>query len=113
MEDYKVEIRFPREGAADPNLITVAGHNNDDVYDCIDVLRDEEEKWLEDNADRVCFHSLLIFSSIRMLSNVMFDDDHACSRGLKLVTFIRNNDSRIVNVRFPVQISMFNCSFTR
>ncbi|KAK6060058.1 KH domain protein [Cooperia oncophora] len=51
MEDYGVEIRFPRD-AADPNLVIIAGKSEDAVYDCIDHLRIEEEEYLADHIDR-------------------------------------------------------------
>ncbi|CAI5440884.1 unnamed protein product [Caenorhabditis angaria] len=52
MEDYRVEIRLPRHGAEDPNLVVIAGKDENDVYDCIDFLRAEEEDFLLDNVDR-------------------------------------------------------------
>jgi len=52
MDDYKVEIRFPRHADPDPNLVVVAGRNEDAVYDCIDYLRNMEEEYLQDNIDR-------------------------------------------------------------
>ncbi|VDN19836.1 unnamed protein product [Cylicostephanus goldi] len=52
MEDYGVEIRFPRD-AADPNLVIIAGKSEDAVYDCIDHLRAEEEEFLVDHVDRL------------------------------------------------------------
>uniref|UniRef100_A0A7I5E6T0 Vigilin n=1 Tax=Haemonchus contortus TaxID=6289 RepID=A0A7I5E6T0_HAECO len=51
MEDFGVEIRFPRD-AADPNLVIIAGKSEDAVYDCIDHLRIEEEEFLVDRVDR-------------------------------------------------------------
>ncbi|RCN39176.1 KH domain protein [Ancylostoma caninum] len=51
MEDFGVEIRFPRD-AADPNLVIIAGKSEDAVYDCIDHLRAEEEEYLVDHVDR-------------------------------------------------------------
>ncbi|WKX93414.1 hypothetical protein Q1695_011018 [Nippostrongylus brasiliensis] len=51
MEDYGVEIRFPRD-AADPNLVIIAGKSEDAVYDCIDHLKAEEEEYLVDHIDR-------------------------------------------------------------
>ncbi|PIO66312.1 KH domain protein, partial [Teladorsagia circumcincta] len=56
MEDYGVEIRFPRD-AADPNLVIIAGKSEDAVYDCIDHLRIEEEEYLADHIDRNQFIS--------------------------------------------------------
>lgn len=57
MEDYRVEIRLPRQGADDPNLVIVAGKDENDVYDCIDFLRAEEEEFLLDNVERVSFEN--------------------------------------------------------
>uniref|UniRef100_A0A1I7U4S3 Vigilin n=1 Tax=Caenorhabditis tropicalis TaxID=1561998 RepID=A0A1I7U4S3_9PELO len=57
MEDYRVEIRLPRQGAEDPNLVIVAGKDENDVYDCIDHLRAEEETFLLDNVERTQFMS--------------------------------------------------------
>jgi len=52
MDDYKVEIRFPRHADPDPNLVIVSGRNEDAVYDCIDHLRNMEEEFLQDAIDR-------------------------------------------------------------
>ncbi|CAB3411378.1 unnamed protein product [Caenorhabditis bovis] len=52
MEDFNVEIRLPRQGAQDPNLVIIAGKDENDVYDCIDMLRAEEEEFLLDNVER-------------------------------------------------------------
>ncbi|KAF1764887.1 hypothetical protein GCK72_004838 [Caenorhabditis remanei] len=57
MEDYRVEIRLPRQGAEDPNLVVVAGKDENDVYDCIDHLRSEEESFLLDNVERTQYMS--------------------------------------------------------
>lgn len=47
MNDYKVELRFPRSTDPDPNLVVVAGKNEDAVFDCIDHLRAMEEDYLQ------------------------------------------------------------------
>lgn len=57
MDDYRVEIRLPRQGAEDPNLVVVAGKDENDVYDCIDHLRAEEETFLLDNVERTQYMS--------------------------------------------------------
>uniref|UniRef100_A0A8R1DZS3 K Homology domain-containing protein n=1 Tax=Caenorhabditis japonica TaxID=281687 RepID=A0A8R1DZS3_CAEJA len=57
MEDFRVEIRLPRQGAEDPNLVIVAGKDENDVYDCIDFLRGEEEEFLLDNVERTQYLS--------------------------------------------------------
>jgi polyribonucleotide nucleotidyltransferase len=48
MDDYKVEIRFPRQSDPDPNLVAVSGSSEDAVFDCIDHLRNLEEEFLQD-----------------------------------------------------------------
>jgi predicted RNA-binding protein YlqC (UPF0109 family) len=48
MEDYSVEINFPRTTDPDPNLVTISGKEEDQVYDCIEYLRDIEEEFLQD-----------------------------------------------------------------
>lgn len=45
MDDYQVDIRFPRSTDADPNLVTVTGKNEEAVYNCIDRLRELEEEY--------------------------------------------------------------------
>lgn len=47
MDEYGVEIRFPRSTDPDPNLVVVAGKDENAVYDCIDQLRREEEDFLQ------------------------------------------------------------------
>ena len=38
MDDFKVDIRLPREGDADPSRVVVSG-DEDAVLDCIDHLK--------------------------------------------------------------------------
>uniref|UniRef100_A0A0N5A8M1 Vigilin n=1 Tax=Syphacia muris TaxID=451379 RepID=A0A0N5A8M1_9BILA len=52
MNDYKVELRFPRSTDPDPNLVVVAGKNEDAVFDCIDHLRAMEEDYLQERNER-------------------------------------------------------------
>lgn len=47
MDQYGVEIRFPRNSDPDPNLVVVSGKSEDAVYDCIDHLRNVEEEYLQ------------------------------------------------------------------
>lgn len=47
MDEYQVEIRFPRSTDPDPNLVVVAGKDEDSVFDCIDRLRGMEEDYLQ------------------------------------------------------------------
>lgn len=53
MDEYQVEIRFPRSTDPDPNLVVVAGKDEDSVYDCIDHLRAEEENYLTERQERI------------------------------------------------------------
>lgn len=43
MDDYKVEIKFPREDATDPDLVEVIG-SEDNVEDAINYLKDQEDE---------------------------------------------------------------------
>uniref|UniRef100_A0A915K9J6 K Homology domain-containing protein n=1 Tax=Romanomermis culicivorax TaxID=13658 RepID=A0A915K9J6_ROMCU len=47
MDDFGVEIRFPRSTDPNPNLIVITGKNEETVYDCIDHLRNLEEEYLQ------------------------------------------------------------------
>jgi len=47
MEDFKVDIRLPREGDADPSRVVVSG-DEDAVLDCIDHLKIIEEEFIQD-----------------------------------------------------------------
>lgn len=47
MDEFKVEIRLPRSTDVDPNLVVIAGKDEDSVYDCIEQLRREEEEFLQ------------------------------------------------------------------
>jgi hypothetical protein len=51
-DDFKVEIRLPRSGDANPDLVVVLGKNEDDVLDCLSKLRQMEEDFMEDYVDR-------------------------------------------------------------
>merc|ERR1711892_1119941 len=50
MDDFKVDIRLPREGDADPSRVVVSG-DEDAVLDCIDHLKIMEEEFIQDAAD--------------------------------------------------------------
>jgi predicted PilT family ATPase len=52
MDQYGVEIRFPRNSDPDPNLVIVSGKSEEAVYDCIDDLRNIEEEYLQDIVER-------------------------------------------------------------
>lgn len=49
-DKYQVELIFPRND--DPNLVIVAGKDEELVFDCIDHLKDEEETWLDTSSHR-------------------------------------------------------------
>ncbi|XP_059138756.1 vigilin-like [Physella acuta] len=51
MEDFNVELRFPRSGDPDPNLVTISGAE-DNVLDCKDYLLNMEEEYLQDFVDQ-------------------------------------------------------------
>merc|ERR1719431_1910081 len=50
MEDFKVDIRLPREGDPDPSRVVVAG-DEEQVLDCIDHLKIIEEEYIQDAAE--------------------------------------------------------------
>jgi len=50
MDDFKVDIRLPREGDADPSRVVVSG-DEDAVLDCIDHLKIMEEEFIQECAD--------------------------------------------------------------
>lgn len=50
MEDYKVDIRLPREGEEDPSRVVVSGEP-DNCDDCIDHLKLLEEEFIQDAAE--------------------------------------------------------------
>jgi len=49
MNDFGVEIRFPRGNDADPNLVQIVGPDNA-VYDCKDHLLNLEEEFVSGEA---------------------------------------------------------------
>lgn len=57
MEDYQVDVRFPRSGDPDPNLVTISGAE-DNVLDCKDYLLNLEEEFLQDFVDQEYIRSL-------------------------------------------------------
>jgi len=50
MDDFKVDIKLPREGDEDPSRVIVSG-DEDAVLDCIDHLKILEEEYIQDIAD--------------------------------------------------------------
>jgi len=50
MDDFKVDIRLPREGDPDPSRVVVAG-DEEQVLDCIDHLKILEEEYIQDAAE--------------------------------------------------------------
>ena len=63
MEDYHVDIKFPREGDADMNVITVMG-KEEDVEACRDHILNLEEEYMQDviappkQGDKVTYENL-------------------------------------------------------
>merc|ERR1711970_781972 len=51
MDDYKVDIRLPREGDEDPSLVVISG-DEESVLDCIDHLKKVEDEYIEDAVDK-------------------------------------------------------------
>jgi len=51
MDDFKVDIRLPRDGDEDPSLVVVTG-DEEAVLDCIDHLKILEEEYYEEAADK-------------------------------------------------------------
>jgi len=51
MQQFKVDIKLPREGDEDPNLVTIMG-SEDGVLDCKDHLLNLEEEYLQDAIDK-------------------------------------------------------------
>jgi len=48
MQDFKVDIRFPRQGDANLNLVVISGNDADLVYDAKDHLQNLEEEYMQD-----------------------------------------------------------------
>jgi len=48
MKDFKVEIRFPRAGDSNPDLVTISGTDPDRIYDAKDYLLNLEEEYIQD-----------------------------------------------------------------
>lgn len=46
MEDYQVEIKFPRSDAADPDLVEVTGME-DNVYEAVQYLKNQEDELMD------------------------------------------------------------------
>jgi len=51
MDDYKVDIRLPRDGDDDPSLVVISG-DEESVLDCIDHLKKVEDEYIEDAVDK-------------------------------------------------------------
>jgi len=51
MQQFKVDIKLPREGDDDPNLVSIMG-SEDGVLDCKDHLLNLEEEYLQDAIDK-------------------------------------------------------------
>jgi len=55
MDDYKVDIRLPRDADEDPSLVVVSGEE-DNVAECIDHLKNIEEDYMGELADNEWMH---------------------------------------------------------
>jgi len=55
MDDFKVDIRLPRDGDEDPSLVVISG-DEEAVLDCIDHLKILEEEYIQDAADKEWMH---------------------------------------------------------
>lgn len=78
MDDYKVEIKFPRSDDANPNLVVISG-DEDNVVEARDHLLNLEEEYLQDyeeQAERTQNHTLNIH-----FENVGGHSHRAHSRG--------------------------------
>ncbi|XP_071109075.1 vigilin-like [Haliotis cracherodii] len=51
MDDYQVDIRFPRPEDGDPDIVTITGMD-DNVYECQDHLLNLQEEFLQDVIDQ-------------------------------------------------------------
>jgi polyribonucleotide nucleotidyltransferase len=51
MDDFKVDIRLPREGDEDPSLVVVSG-DEEAVLDCIDHLKILEEEYMQEESEK-------------------------------------------------------------
>uniref|UniRef100_A0A0N4ZK99 Vigilin n=1 Tax=Parastrongyloides trichosuri TaxID=131310 RepID=A0A0N4ZK99_PARTI len=46
-DDFNVDVRLPPKNAEDPSLVVIAGYNEDDVLNCIEHLKIEEEDFID------------------------------------------------------------------
>uniref|UniRef100_A0A0K0FBP1 Dodeca-satellite-binding protein 1 (inferred by orthology to a D. melanogaster protein) n=1 Tax=Strongyloides venezuelensis TaxID=75913 RepID=A0A0K0FBP1_STRVS len=46
-DDFKVDIRMPSKTDENPSLVVVSGKNEDDVFNCIEELKIQEEDYVE------------------------------------------------------------------
>jgi len=51
MDDFKVDIRLPREGDEDPSLVVISG-DEEAVLDCIDHLKILEDEYMQEAVDK-------------------------------------------------------------
>jgi len=52
MEQYSATVRFPKEGDADPAVVTVEGATEDRVLDAVDHIKNLEEEYMQDHDER-------------------------------------------------------------
>jgi len=48
MQDFKVDIRFPRDNSGNADLVVISGNNQDRILDARDHLLNLEEEYLQD-----------------------------------------------------------------
>ena len=46
MDDFKVDIKFPRNDDPDPNLVIISGHKEDNVLEAKDHILNLEEEYV-------------------------------------------------------------------
>lgn len=55
MDDYQVDIRFPRPEDGDPDIVTITGMD-DNVYECQDHLLNLQEEFVSPYIEVCCVH---------------------------------------------------------
>jgi polyribonucleotide nucleotidyltransferase len=59
MQDYNVDIKLPREGDSEPNLVQITGPSEDNVMDCKEHLLDLAEEFEQEVQDKVAMDQYL------------------------------------------------------
>lgn len=71
MEDFKVDIKFPRAEDDNPNLVIITGHE-DCVLDCKDHLLNLEEEYLQDVTEAEMYRPMSAYRSDDSGERLMF-----------------------------------------